>query len=75
MPEGVGPRLVWNRGGVALGTCPRSYITAESEALVEEFGARRQLGGYRVAELSARQAEAFLLLEQTLAAEMRERGR
>ena len=32
---------VWARKTVALETCPKSYITAESEALVEEFLVRR----------------------------------
>jgi len=44
-------------------------ITAESEGLVEEFLVRRQLGGLRVEKLGARQVEAFLILEQALAAE------
>jgi len=52
-------------------TCPKSYITAESEALVEEFLVRRRLGGLRFEELSARQVEAFLILEKELSDEQR----
>jgi hypothetical protein len=37
--------------------------------LVEEFLVRRRLGGIAFGELSARQVEAFLVLEQALAAE------
>ena len=61
--------MVWARKNIAVTCCPKSMITAESEGLVEEFLVRRQLGGLRVEELSARQAEAFLILEQALAAE------
>lgn len=66
--------MVWARGGVALTTCPKSYITAESEALLENFLVRRRLGGCRVEELSAREAEAFMVLERALAEE-RNNGR
>lgn len=45
-----------------LDTCPKSYVSAESEALVEEFRAWQRLGGLRLAELSARQVEAFVIL-------------
>jgi hypothetical protein len=55
-----------------LETCPVSYVTAESEALVEEFFVRRRFGlakapvggGYE--ELPARTVEAFLILEREL---------
>jgi hypothetical protein len=61
--------VVWARGGVALSTCPKSYITAESEALVEDFLVRQRMGGFRVEELSARQVDAFVVLEQVFAEE------
>jgi hypothetical protein len=54
---------------VAIETCPKSFITAESEGLVEDFLVRRRLGGMNFSELSARQVEAFLLLEQALSTE------
>jgi hypothetical protein len=54
---------------VAIDSCPKSYITAESEGLVEEFLVRRRLGGMNFGELSARQVESFLILEQALTAE------
>lgn len=60
---------VWVRKGVATESCPRSYITAESEGMVEDFLVRRRLGGLKVNALSARQVEGFLILEQALAAE------
>jgi hypothetical protein len=61
--------VVWARKNIAVTRCPKSEITAESEALVEDFLVRRHLGGIDFSELSARQVEAFLILEQALAAE------
>ncbi len=63
-------RLVWAKGTVGLQTCPKSYITAESLCLVEEFFVRRRLRVANSDELSARQVEAFLLLEKALGTEM-----
>jgi hypothetical protein len=65
---------VWARKTVATESCPKSYITAESEGLVEDFLVRRRLGGMNFGELSARQVEGFLILEQALAAELRRDG-
>ena len=62
--------MVWARRGIALSACPKSYISAESLTLVEEFFVRRRLGGMNFAELSARQVEAFVILEKALATEM-----
>jgi DNA replicative helicase MCM subunit Mcm2 (Cdc46/Mcm family) len=67
MGEDAGGPLVWARRDVALSTCPKPYITAESQTLVEEFFVRRRLGGMDFAELSARQVEAFVILEKALA--------
>jgi hypothetical protein len=61
--------VVWARRGLALATCPKSFVTAESEALLEDFLVRRRLGGSRVEDLSARQVQAFMVLEQALAEE------
>jgi hypothetical protein len=71
---GQGARPVWARADVATVTCPKAYITAESLCLVEEFLVRRRLGGMKLEELTARQAEAFLILEKALAREMRHGG-
>ena len=60
---------VWVRKTAALGTCPTSYITAESESLIEEFFVRKRLGASDFDGLSARQIEAFVILEQALAQE------
>jgi hypothetical protein len=62
---------VWARREIAVATCPKSYITAESVTLLEEFAARRRLGSTDVAELSARQVDAFMILEKALTEELR----
>ena len=69
MPEDPRAPLVWARRSVGLRTCPKSYITAESRTLVEEFFVRRRLGAMELSELSARQVEAFVILEKALASE------
>jgi hypothetical protein len=61
---------VWARRRVSLKTCPKSYITAESQTFVEEFFVRRRLGAGDFASLSARQVEAFVILEKALAGEI-----
>jgi hypothetical protein len=63
---------VWARKGVAVECCPKSWITAESQALVEEFFIRRRLGSWDFGELSARQVEAFAWLETALAGERKD---
>ena len=67
--EPGGGRPVWARADVATEICPKSYITAESVGWVEEFLVRRRLGGIKLEELTARQVEAFLVLEKALGRE------
>ena len=43
---------------------------AHVPTLVEEFFVRRRLHGIEFSQLSARQVEAFLILEQALTSEM-----
>jgi hypothetical protein len=69
IPEDASLPPVWVRKAAVLGTCPTSYISAESESLIEEFFVRRRLGEWSFDELSARQVEAFVILEQALAQE------
>ena len=61
--------VVWGRRGLALTQCPKSAIRADSEALVEEFFVRRRIGETAFGELTARQVEAFVILESALAEE------
>ena len=70
MPAAAGAAPVWMRGALVLDSCPTSYITAESEGMVEDFLVRRRLGGIDFGSLDARQVEAFLLLEQALTEEL-----
>jgi hypothetical protein len=65
------PRVVWARKGAATEICPKSYISAGSETLVEKFFALRRLGWEQTGELDAREAEAFLILTGLLEEEMR----
>jgi hypothetical protein len=53
-----------------LRTCPKSYITAESQTFVEEFFVRRRLSAGDFASLSARQVEAFVILEKAIEGEI-----
>ena len=62
-------RPVWIRKTEVLGCCPKAFITAESESLVEEYFVRKRLGGLNIEALSARQVEAFVILEQALGEE------
>ena len=55
-----------------LPVCPKSYVTAESLAWLEEFLTRRRLSAMEFARLNARQVDAFLILEDELAKELRD---
>jgi hypothetical protein len=61
--------IVWARRKVSLTTCPTSYVTSESIALLEEFHAWKLLGAGNVYELPARLVEAIFVLENELRAE------
>lgn len=56
------PRIVWGRKQTHSEECPKSLVTADSLALVEEFFVRRRLGIEDSLELPARSVEAFLIL-------------
>lgn len=62
---------VWGRREVVLWTCPNSFVTGESQSLVEEFLLRRRLGNINLTELTARQVEAFAMLEREFLEEMK----
>ena len=61
--EGTGRQIVWARGNVAVTECPRSLIRAESLEFLERYYAWKISGKKDLTKLSARQAEAFLILE------------
>jgi len=54
---------------VATDVCPKSLISAESLGWIEEFLVWKRLRLDLRSNLSARQAEAFLILEEQLALE------
>ena len=68
LPEELrGPnRIVWARGMVSTTECPKSLVTAGSIELLEKFFASRAWGWK---DSTAREADAFLALEQELRAE------
>ena len=58
---------MWARGAASAEECPKSLVTAESIELIERFFAAR-LWGWK--DPTAREADAFLALEQELRAEV-----
>ena len=65
------PKAVWARRTASTKECPRSYITAESVGWLEAFHAWRRLGYPDAERLTARQAEAMLVLERELTEEVK----
>lgn len=59
-------RIVWARGPASTEECPNSLVTAESIELLERFSASKSWGWK---DPTAREADAFLALEQELRAE------
>ena len=51
---------------MSLETCPTSYVTSESVALLEEFHAWKLLGGGNLYEWPARVVHAIFVLENEL---------
>jgi hypothetical protein len=66
MEPGVAPVMIWAGGRIAIYSCPTSYMTSESIALLEEFYAWKLLGAGNVYELPARLVEAIFVLEKEL---------
>jgi hypothetical protein len=52
--------------------CPKSYVSTDSEAFLEEYLFRHRFGGWNLSELTARQADAFLILQEAVKGEMRD---
>lgn len=65
---------VWGRKEVVLWECPKSFVTAESDMLVRQFLLRRSSGQADFTGLSAREVDAFSVLEREYRRE-RENGR
>jgi len=60
--------VVWARGGAAAEECPTSLVTPVSIEFVESFFAWKTMGLIKLTagELTAREAEAFVVLEREL---------
>lgn len=63
---------MWGRKGARAEECPKSMITGESLALVEEFLVRRRLGIAQSVDLPARKVDAFLILQDEMEREERD---
>ena len=60
------PRIVWGRGQVQSQECPKSFVTGDSLALLEEYFVRRRLGIPDSMETEARKTDAFLILRDLM---------
>lgn len=63
-PEEPQGRPVWIRRQAVSHRCPRSSVTAESAAWLDQFFVWKTGGGASLADMPARTAEAFLVLER-----------
>ena len=63
-------KVVWARKRVSTDECPTSTISAQSLAWIEQFYVWKKLGSNYPGELSAREIEAFLILEREAQAEV-----
>jgi hypothetical protein len=52
------------RGNVTAQECPKSFVTPESIERVEQFFALKHFGARMAEDIGARDADAFLVLEQ-----------
>jgi hypothetical protein len=74
------PRIVWGRKQTQTDECPRSLVTGESLAMVEEFFVRRRLGvgdsigieAWGIEAMAARKVDAFLILRDEMEREERD---
>jgi hypothetical protein len=65
------PKLIWARGRASADECPKTLITAASLEMLETFYAWKFAGWSDARELRAREADAFLILEQEWRAEQK----
>jgi hypothetical protein len=59
-------RVIWASGSAATTVCPKSFVSAQSLAWIEEYFVRRKLGERGIGGLGAREVEAFLILEHEI---------
>ena len=58
--------LVWAHKHAQTTECPKSFVTAESMAIIEEFFVRRRLGIQNSLETEARKMDGFLILSDEM---------
>ena len=63
---------MWARKRTRTEECPKSLVTGESLALLEEFFVGRRLGVQDSLELEARKVDAFLILRDEMEREERD---
>jgi len=63
------PAVVWARNNVVVASCPTSFITAESVALLEEFHVWKLFGASDAYRLPARLVDAIFIIENELRSE------
>lgn len=63
---------MWGRKRTHVDECPRSFITGESLALLEEFFVRQRSGMQDSPDLPARKMDAFLILRDEMELEARD---
>lgn len=57
---------MWGRKQTHVDECPKTFVTAGSLALLEEFFVRRRLGVPDSIDTEARKIEAFLILNDLM---------
>lgn len=57
-------RVIWARGEFLTTQCPKSIITSESLNFLDEFRIWKQLGLYDPSRLSAKSADALVILDE-----------
>ncbi len=65
-------RIVWGRKQISTEECPKSLVTGESLALLEEFLVRRRLSMPETDDLEARKVDGFLILREQMEREERD---
>ena len=66
------PRVIWMRRSASLSTCPKSFVTSDSQTLLEEFYAWKLFGQMSYLNLPARTVDAFFVLEKEFILERRD---
>jgi len=69
------PTPIWVKRDLVLFECPRSFITGQSASLLERYALRKRWGDADYRNASAKEVEAFLILDAEMESEERQRDR